>query len=418
MVKINCMGGGGYFSDDVSAKKSQVVKGCSTITSDQNDEIVEGTMIDVASNDTNVGKYVENNNLRLGMTNGAHRTKNSTSGYPEVSIPLSDVASTIGATDASKILKGTTISGVAGTMPNNGAWSGELGLSGSIIIPEGYHSGSGKITRPYTAFSGGVYTPEAQDQTIITKNKAITGNITCLGSADLIAKNIRHDVQIFGVTGTCKPSTYSAYNGSSFKGALRDGIINAPKNLPFYTGQWGDGIDDRSPNGAHWNNKSSNQTITSGALSATNPSQPFSDNYHYGPFFVSVNTIDFTKVSKIRIAGSFTAEIMADINGGLASIDMKMRLGEYTYTKSNSAYTMVVVAPYQRTDNIESRSYGESTSWYTGTVNYDFTFDVSSWIETQGILGLFVNNSWYDTGGGGGSYRAQTIKINTIQFQP
>ena len=59
MVKINCMGGGGYFSDDVSAKKSQVVKGCSTITSDQNDEIVEGTMIDVASNDANVGKYVE-----------------------------------------------------------------------------------------------------------------------------------------------------------------------------------------------------------------------------------------------------------------------------------------------------------------------------------------------------------------------
>jgi len=118
-------------------------------------------MIDVASNDANVGKYVENNNLNLGMTNGAHRKKNSTSGYPEVSISLSDVANTIGVTDASKILKGTTISGVAGTMPNNGAWSGELGLSGSIIIPKGYHSGSGKITRPYTAFSGGVYTPGA-----------------------------------------------------------------------------------------------------------------------------------------------------------------------------------------------------------------------------------------------------------------
>ena len=107
---------------------------------------------------------------------------------------------------------------------------------------------------------------------------------------------------------------------------------------------------------------------------------------------------------------------MADINGGLASIDMKMRLGEYT--KSNSAYTMVVVTSYQSTDDIESRNTTESAFWYTGTVNYDFTFDVSSWTETSGILALFVNNNWYDTGGGGGRYRAQTIKINTIQFQP
>jgi len=162
---------------------------------------------------------------------------------------------------------------------------------------------------------------------------------------------------------------------------LRDGIINAPRNLPFYTGQWGDGIDDRWPNGANWGSATDmGQKVTSGTLSATNPSQPFGDNYHYGPFFVSVNTVDFTKVSKIRVTGSFTAEIMADINGGHAFIDMKMRLGEYT--KSNSAYTMVVVTSYQSTDDIESRSYGESTSWYTGTVNYDFTFDVSSWTET------------------------------------
>lgn len=417
MVNVNCMGGGGYFSDDVSAKRSQVVKGHSTITNDQNDEIVEGTMLDVTSDDRNVGRYVASNNLILGMTNGAHRTKNSTSGFPEVSIPLSDVASTIGATDASKILKGTTISGVAGTMPDNGAWSSSLGLSGSVVIPKGYHNGSGKITRPYTVFSGGVYTPGTQDQTIITKDRALTGNIICLGNANLKAENIKHGVKLFGITGSRNPSSYNAYTGSAFQGALRDGIINAPRNLPFYTGQFGGGIDDRWPNGAHWGNATDmGQKVTSGTLSATNPSQPFSDNYHYGPFFVSVNTIDFTKVSKIRVTGNFTAEIMADINGGLASIDMKMRLGEYT--KNGSAYTMVVVTSYQSTDDIESRNTTESAFWYTGTVNYDFTFDVSSWTETSGILALFVNNNWYDTGGGGGRYRAQTIKINTIQFQP
>ncbi len=62
------------------------------------------------------------------------------------------------------------------------------------------------------------------------------------------------------------------------------------------------------------------------------------------------------------------------------------------------------------------RNYDESAFWYTGTVNYDFTFDVSSWTETSGILALFVNNNWYDTGGGGGDYSTQTAKISIIEF--
>ena len=47
------------------------------------------------------------------------------------------------------------------------------------------------------------------------------------------------------------------------------GIINAPSNVTFY--------GTRSTNGAHWNNKSSNQTITSVTLSVTKDS-PFGDN--------------------------------------------------------------------------------------------------------------------------------------------
>jgi len=34
MVNVNCTGGGGYFSDDVSATKAQVVKGKRTVTKD------------------------------------------------------------------------------------------------------------------------------------------------------------------------------------------------------------------------------------------------------------------------------------------------------------------------------------------------------------------------------------------------
>lgn len=34
----------------------------------------------------------------------------------------------------------------AGTMPNNGAWSYTIDLAGSIVIPQGYHNGSGKVS--------------------------------------------------------------------------------------------------------------------------------------------------------------------------------------------------------------------------------------------------------------------------------
>lgn len=37
-------GGGGVSSDDVTATKAQVLKGCKTITADSDDEIVEGTL--------------------------------------------------------------------------------------------------------------------------------------------------------------------------------------------------------------------------------------------------------------------------------------------------------------------------------------------------------------------------------------
>jgi len=71
------------------------------------------------------------------------------------------LSNTIGATDASKILSGTTISGKSGTMINNGSWSSSLGLSGSVTIPKGYHDGTGKITRAYNTFAGQVITPSS-----------------------------------------------------------------------------------------------------------------------------------------------------------------------------------------------------------------------------------------------------------------
>ena len=200
MVNVNCIGGGGVFSDDVTASKAQVVEGHSTITSDSSDEIIAGTMKEISATDQAKNIAIENSNLVFRMTNGAHRT-NGTTGYPEVYTSLSTLRDTIGCTDASKILAGTTIAGLAGTMVNKGAQSYTIGLSGSVTIPEGYYNGSGKITRAYSVYSGGTFTPQASNQTIPTKNKIVTGDIICAGDANLIAQNIANGVQIFGVTG-------------------------------------------------------------------------------------------------------------------------------------------------------------------------------------------------------------------------
>ncbi|WP_419032417.1 hypothetical protein [Dysgonomonas gadei] len=45
---------------------------------------------------------------------------------------------------------------VAGTMPNRGAWTGSVGMNGTLNIPSGYHNGSGKVSGPSVTQRGAV----------------------------------------------------------------------------------------------------------------------------------------------------------------------------------------------------------------------------------------------------------------------
>lgn len=225
MVNIICSGGGSVFSDDVTASRAQVVEGYSTITSDSNDEIIEGTMKEVGANDPSASNAIAGSNLYLRMTNGAHRTANATSGFPEVSIPLETLRSTIGFGDTSTVLAGTKIAGAEGTMPDNGAWNGKVGLTGSITIPKGYHNGSGKVTRSYSVYSGNIFTPAASDQAILTSGKILVGNVNCAGDKNLIAANLKHGVSIFGVTGTyTSPYIYNGGDATALFGSKSFGF--------------------------------------------------------------------------------------------------------------------------------------------------------------------------------------------------
>lgn len=136
-------GGSGTGSSDCSATAGDVLSGKAYIGADTNDDVGTGTLAltgNAAQSNVLSGKTFYSNNakakltgtmanigaidpaksislssgsLYVRMSNGAHVT-NSSSGYPEVSIPQATLASGIALT-AAKLAKGQTVCGVAGT---------------------------------------------------------------------------------------------------------------------------------------------------------------------------------------------------------------------------------------------------------------------------------------------------------------
>ena len=209
MVNIYGSGGGGVSSDDVTASSADVLATVQTITTDSNDELKNGTLASIVNREKYKNKRIDSQRLYLGVTVGAHIT-NASQNYPEVYIPLSELRSLIGYTDSSKVLTGTTIAGLSGTMPNRGSVSQTLAINKTYTIPKGYHDGTGKVSADgtYSTKSGFTYNPNSQSN-IPTSNKTIqapgvlmSGNIVVKGNSNLKAENIKKGVTIFGITGT------------------------------------------------------------------------------------------------------------------------------------------------------------------------------------------------------------------------
>ena len=147
--------GGGVSSDDVTASKAQVLQGYKTVTTDSDDEIVEGTIqnrgnvVDTVSfeNAHWESKFVAR--MEEGYYSQAGQWK------PCVAIPYAVLAGGIGV-DAGKMLDTLTISGVRGTIPvrgYHGPDSTEMWYypqeSGYVVrIEEGYYHKGGEY-KPY-----------------------------------------------------------------------------------------------------------------------------------------------------------------------------------------------------------------------------------------------------------------------------
>ena len=150
-------GTGGVGSDEVTASKTHVLKGYKTITSDSDDEIVEGEMIN-RGNGMDTVEFVDaywNSKYLARMEQGYYAQNGQWKPY--VGIPYAVLANGIHL-DANKMLDTLQVSGVRGTIPvrgYKGLDSSEMWLypqeGGYVVrIEEGYyHMGGDGLWKPY-----------------------------------------------------------------------------------------------------------------------------------------------------------------------------------------------------------------------------------------------------------------------------
>ena len=148
-------GTGGVSSDDVTASKAHVLQGYKTVTTDSNDEVVEGTIPKRGtwSTASEVVNASEENTVHVRFEEGYY---NKDGQYkPTAKIPYAVLSNVLGI-DANKMLDSLTVAGVRGTIPIRG-YRGpnctEIFMyqadGGYVVrIEEGYYHKSGQW-KPY-----------------------------------------------------------------------------------------------------------------------------------------------------------------------------------------------------------------------------------------------------------------------------
>lgn len=397
--------GGGILSSDVTAAKAQVLTGYSTVTSDSDDEVVEGIMKNLSDDSSitcdsvkvvqgDAGFYGTNsdNTQRYSVRYNGDQGYISSGSY--ISLGQPELQSSLNLTNIrSKYPTTLTIGGVSGTMPNVGTQIGQLGLSNSVAISKGYHNGSGKVTRAtYSTMSGSTITPSQSDQTISTSGKIVTSAITCKGDQNLIASNIVRGKNIFGVAGQFETSQtmqrdQQVYNGSTFSGVLQGGMIcgvrcpfldNYRNYVAYFYGFGSGGYD--SDGYTDNSTLTQNLRITSGPLNSgdyymnyANTSEGLAYEGPYGGI-VSYNSIDFSLFSKLRVIGNCT------VTDSAWSEDYVMIVARETAT--STVYDGKVEEELIGIKNGNILGPGKTLAYVheaDGTVRFDETFDISGW---------------------------------------
>lgn len=280
----------------------------------------------------------------------------------------------------SLVLVGQTFGGatseelLTGEMPDKGTTNYSITENGgSVTVEEGQHSGSGKVTYQLPSVVGGTtLSPVAIGMTVALTNRYLRNNISVAGSANLIAKNILKGKNIWGVNGSHVNMALVSqiYDGSAFYGFLNKGVINYPTagGNPIYTGY------------ATWNNADRGTAITSGSLFTSGELMSTSAP----AFLVSARSIDFSLFSTLRITGYFTATGVVFGRRQLSAYS-SVTIKERTNVNGTTA---VVDTVSQTTDTLTMTGTGDEGNTLSGSQNFDLSFDISGWTETNAFLEL------------------------------
>ena len=224
-------GGGGTSSDDLTAKKMQVLEGYTAVTNDSDDEAIEGGMKNLT--DRSEVTHTTDNNTKVVLGDAAYISTNSDgttraeiryNGDEGFITPNTFVAidqgsmATAGNLTAAKIAKGESAFGINGTytsdanatadkiltgfsgyvngskingdMLNQGTKTASLNCGDSYVIPKGFHDGNGKVTAnslssqtDATATAPYIY----KGKTAWVKGSKLTGTLTTTSAINFSA---------------------------------------------------------------------------------------------------------------------------------------------------------------------------------------------------------------------------------------
>ena len=210
--------GGGVNSDDVTASKAQVLQGYKTVTTDSEDEPVQGTMV----NRGNVVDTVSFENAHWESKFVARMEEGyySQAGQwkPCVAIPY-EVLARVAGIDANKMLETLTVAGVSGTVHTYGAWN-----TASEVVNATWEN------KVHVRFEEGFYTKDGN-----YKPAAIVPYDTLANAIGLDASKMLNSLSVLGKQGQIKTvdtaeSNYRINKSASFG---LDGWTN-PSNPVFY----------------------------------------------------------------------------------------------------------------------------------------------------------------------------------------
>ena len=232
-------GGGGTLSSDVTAKKENVLIGTSTVTSDSDDIIVEGTM-------PNIGKVTQTLGVNGSYTipKGYHdgtgkitqslNTKGATTYYATTSDQT--IAANQYLTGAQTIKKITTNLAAENIKP------------GVTVTVNNGNANVFSVTGNMTSKGAAIYYPTTSDQTI-SAGQYLSGNqvIKAVSQQNLVAGNIKKGVTVYvkngngnlyAVTGTWEgyvTNTSSPYNHGVWLSGWNIAGCAKPSGTGFFT---------------------------------------------------------------------------------------------------------------------------------------------------------------------------------------